>query len=189
MERIKLKTLNLLNLILFLSSISILAFAEQLGKNQEKNRNQNNTNSESNTEDALQNTFFGKKYDLFLPKYDFQRPYKFRKEQYSKIMKYASDHKRKTEVPADVYIMGDDLIQEYEEAFKKEILYRIINKEVNLEEVVYDNSFDVYAYPDISAYREQKPKFLASEDYQMKNYDDLGNFLKFSHKKIEVIDK
>lgn len=186
MEKIKFNILKLLNLILFLS---IMAFAEELGKGHEYLKNLNNTSTESNIEDFMQSTFLGKKYDLFLPKYDFQRPYKFRKEQYSKIMKYASDHKRKTEVPRDVYIMGEDLIQEYEEAFKKEILYRIINKEVNLEEVVYDSNFDVYAYPDISAYREQKPKFLASEDYQMKNYDDLGNFLRFSLKKIEVVDK
>lgn len=186
MEKIKFKILKLINLILFLS---ITAFAEELGKSQSQSKNTNKTNTENNIEDNLQNTFFGKKYDLFLPKYDFQRPYKFRKEQYSKIMKYASDHKRKVEVPGDAYIMGDDLIQEYEEAFKKEILYRIINKEVNLEEVVYDDSFDIYAFPDISAYREQKPKFLQNEDFQMKNYDDLGNFLKFSHKKIEVVDK
>lgn len=186
MKKIKFGILKLLNILLYLS---IILIAVELSNSKENLKDLNNTSHESNIENAFQSTFFGKKYDLFLPKYDFQRPYKFRKEHYSKIMKYASDHKRKTEVPRDIYIMGDDLIQEYEESFKKEILYRIINKEVNLEEVVYNNDFNIYAYPDISAYREQKPKFLASEDIQMKNYDDLGNYLKFSLKKIEVVDK
>jgi len=186
MEKLKFNILKLLNILLFLS---IIVYAEDFSGGKENIKNLNKASQESNTEDVIQSTFFGEKYDLFLPKYDFQRPYKFRKEQYSKIMKYASDHKRKTEAARDVYIMGDDLIQEYEEEFKKEILYRIINKEVNLEEVVYDDSFDVYPYPDISAFREKKPKFLASEEIKMKNYYDLGNFLKFSHKKIEVVDK
>ena len=186
MEKIKLNILKFLNILLFLG---ILANAEESFKNQENLKRLNSTSEKNSLDDIFETSAFGKKYDLFLPKYDFQRPYKFRKEQYSKLMKYASDHKRKNEVPKDVYIMSDELIHEYEEAYKKEILYRIINKEVNLEEVVYDNKFDVYAYPDIRAYREQKPKFIASEDYKMKNYDDLGNFLRFSHKKIEVVDK
>jgi len=186
MDKIKFNLLNFLNILLF---FGILANAEESFKNIENLKTVNSTIKDNNFDEIIQNSFLGKKYDLFLPKYDFQRPYKFRKEQYSKIMKYASEFKRKTEVPSDVYIMGDDLIQEYEETFKKEILYRIINKEVNLEEVVYDDKYDVYAYPDISAYKEYKPKFLENEDFQMKNYDDLGNFLKFSQKKIEVADK
>lgn len=180
------KIFKFLNILFFF--FSIVTKAEENILNPEKIKNSNNSTVD-NTEDNSYQFLFGKKYDLFLPKYDFQRPYKFRKEQYSKLIKYASDHKRKNEVPKDVYIMTDDLIQEYEEVYKKEILYRIINKEVNLEEVFYDKDVDVYAYPDLAAYREQKPKFILNEDHQMKNYDNLGNFLKFSHKKIEVVDK
>jgi len=186
MEKIKYNFFKFLNLIIFLG---IVINARDSINDQDPIKTFNTTSTESKLDDFYQNTIFGRKYDFFLPIYDFQRPYKFRKEQYSKIMKYASDFKKKQEVPKDVYIMSDDLIHEYEEVYKKQILYRIINKEVNLEEVVYDNKFDIYAYPDISAYREEQPKFLVNDEIQMKNYDDLGNYLRFSPKKIEVNDK
>jgi len=176
---------NLLKLLNFLSMLVIFGIQY----------NSNCNESQKNPEKQIYNTtdtekdFMGKKFDFFMPIYDFQRPFKFRKDIYSKVMKYASDHKRKVEVPEDVYIMNDELIAEYEEIYKKEILHRIINKEVNLEEVAYDENYEIYAFPDVNEYRKQKPKFIANEDQEMKNYDTLGKFLKFSHKKIEVVDK
>jgi hypothetical protein len=176
---------NILKLLNFLSLLVFFGIHSQSNCN-ESQRNPDRQNFNSTYEEK---DFMGKKFNLFLPIYDFQRPFKFRKEQYSKVMKYASDHKRKLEVPKDVYIMSDELIAEYEEIYKNDILNRIINKEVNLEEVVYDENYDIYAYPDVNEYKKQKPKFISSEDQKLKNYDTLGKFLKFSHKKIEIVDK
>lgn len=174
---------NMLKILNFLSVLLIFANQYKCNESQKDPDRQTFNNTE------VEKNLMGKKFDFFMPRYDFQRPYKFRKEGYSKLMKYASDHKRKVEVPKDVYIMTEELISEYEEIYKKEILHRIINKEVNLEEVAYDESHDIYAYPDVNEYKKQKPKFISNEDQKMKNYDTLGNFLKFSHKKIEVVDK
>lgn len=180
---IKLNILRFLNILLFLY---FFVKAEELSLNQDKAKT---NKGQPNPSELDQENFLGKNYDLFLPKYDFQRPYKFRKDKYNKLTKFVSDYKRKQEVPKDAFIMGDDLIQEYEDIYKKEMLYRIINKEVNLEEVSYDKSHEIYAYPDLTAFRQQKPKFILNDDHPIKNYDSLGNFLKFSHKKIEVVDK
>jgi hypothetical protein len=176
---------NILRLLNFLSFLVLFGihFKSNCNESQKKPDRQNFNSTEEEKD------FMGKKFNLFVPIYDFQRPFKFRKEQYSKVMKYASDHKRKLEIPKDIYIMNEELIAEYEENYKKELLHRIINKEVNLEEVVYDENYEIYAYPDVNEFKKQKPKFISNEDLKLKNYDTLGKFLKFSHRKIEIIDK
>ena len=126
--------------------------------------------------------------ELFLPKYDFHKPDKFKSDSYNKVSKYLNEYKRRNDNLKDIYIVTDDIIEENEEKYKRKLIDELIKKEVNLEDSKFDDKYIVYGFPDSLAFDSYKPR-LINEESEIKNFDDLGYFITFEPKSLNIIEK
>jgi hypothetical protein len=124
--------------------------------------------------------------DLYLPKYDFQRPHKI-KESYSKISKYLNDEKKKNENLKDLYIVPEEDIIEDDEGYKKRVVSELIKKEVNMDETKFGVDYEYYLYPGVE---------VPSDDYrfvpngaEIIPYFEVEDGIEFHPPRIELNDK
>lgn len=137
----------------------------------------------------LHQSFLEKPIDLFLPKYDMQRPHKFRKTSHKKIMKHLSDYKRRTENLKDLFVFPEEEIEENESNYKKEVLDALIKREVNIDDTKFSQHYTIFGFPNSKAFQNEIPKLLENEHSQIKNFADLGDVVTFEPKQLNLIEK
>jgi hypothetical protein len=126
--------------------------------------------------------------ELFLPKFDYQRPEKFRKEAYNKIYRHAS---KKPEALKDTFIFPENIIEENESQRRREILDSLIKKEVSMEDFSYGGNYEIYGFPDAKHFENNEPKYVNSEDPNIKirNFQEISQFISFDPKELQINEK
>lgn len=128
--------------------------------------------------------------ELFLPKFDFQRPEKFRKEAYNKIYRHAS---KKPEALKDTFIFPENIIEENESQRRREILDSLIKKEVSMEDFSYGENYEIYGFPDAKRFENSghEPKYVNLQDRNIKirNFEEISQIISFEPKELKINEK
>ena len=109
-------SIKILNLLLI---VSLLVLKEVITAYDEESVKAINTHFEDEIQrikemykpGPAQPSMFERNIELFLPRFDFQRPEKFRKDSYGKIYRHAS---KKAEALRDTFIFPENIIEENE---------------------------------------------------------------------------
>lgn len=186
------KVIEILNCFLFLfilSSSSTDIKCLEPGSKQNTENTQQGAESYQQKDNKVNMSIFDRHIDFLLPKWDFQRPDKFKKEKYNKITRYVSDYKKKNENLKDVFVFPEDIIEESENFYKKEVLEALIKKEVNIEDTKYNLNHEIFGFPDSRTFRNALPKFIPNENVEIKNFSEMGDLISFEPKLLQINDK
>src|SRR5690606_17261277 len=97
------------------------------------------------------------------------------------------------ENPKDTFIFPDDITEEHENNYKKEILDALIKKEVSMEEVKFNSNYDIYGFPDAKKFENDhpEPKIINFEDpkVQIKNFAEISEFITCEPRDLQINDK
>ena len=179
----KIYYLNIKSFLFFLL-YSIIYIAPIASKKKEKETK--STDLDTNNKGFFDNN----DVDFFIPKYDFQRPYKYQKKSYQDLYNNLNSNSttKETEVMSDVFIFSDAHLKETDNFYKTEILDNIIKREVNIEDVKLTSDNDVFGYPD-SKYFDESSKIIKDDDVKIKNFSEMGVSLSFNPNNLVINDK
>jgi len=183
----KIYNLNFKNFLFYLIYLFIFVVPIYSKKKEKEGKNK----SPDNGNDGTYKSFFDNEIDFYIPKYDFQRPYKFQKKGYQDIYRYLnsdSDKNKNFDIPHDIFIFSDDHIKDSDNFYKTEILDNIIKREVNIEDVRLTSDNVVFGYPDAKFF-DESPKLIKDDDVVIKNFADMGVNLAFTPNNLVINDK
>lgn len=144
------------------------------------------TEKQENTRDK---SYFDTDIEFFVPKYDFQRPYKFQKKGYHDLYRSLNNSENyMSENLADVFIFSESHLKDTDNYYRNEILDNIIKKEVNIEDVRLSSDNDIYGFPDAKSF-DESPKLIKDDDVHIKNYSEMGLNLIFTPNSLAINDK
>jgi hypothetical protein len=125
--------------------------------------------------------------DLYLPKYDFNKPEKI-KDSYTKIHRYINEDKKKNENLRDLFVVPEENILDDEFEYKRRIISELIKKEVNMDETKFKKGLKYYAYPHVSEFENLEFKLLPN-DVEILSYSNFDDGIEFEPRVIELPEK
>jgi len=132
-------------------------------------------------------SFLDKNLDFFITKHDYMNP-KQTPFRYKEIRRFLRERETIQENKADLFIMPNEIIEEEEEKFKKEILNNVIKKEVNIDEYKINENADIFGFPDSRLY-ENHPVKLLKGNTKIRTFADFPYKITFEPKTLEIVDK
>jgi hypothetical protein len=129
--------------------------------------------------------------ELFLPKFDYSNPEIYKGESFRKYSMFMSENsmKRGDVEPRDIFIGNDEFKNFNQETYIKKITTDMIKREVNQQEVQYDNRYTLYGFPNATIYQQYKPKLAQRDDILIRNMSELGDIINFEPKMIYIREK